>query len=296
MFEIEIAAIFTLVMADLNENTRVDYFCHQCSLQFHTYAPTLVCAHCRQGFIERIPRPDDFPAAHMPPALSLIVSRLAHTPNPALNVQGQESQQAHEEQNTLQQPGQEQQQARILDNFAMLDSDEEEMLMGDDDYSTELEEFLRDVDAVREQQQQNEEAAVHGAAGGARPHVHRVGRGIIVHFVGDEVAFNPALNVMEITVHPNLLAQVLDRIADTDIERLPMTKVTAEQTDKLCTTCRDNLHEGEEVGRLDCGHLFHRPCIVPWLQRHSTCPVCRDRIDPSKWTLQGVPDDVIQLE
>eukprot|EP01088_Endostelium_zonatum_P018088 TRINITY_DN5671_c0_g1_i1.p1 TRINITY_DN5671_c0_g1~~TRINITY_DN5671_c0_g1_i1.p1 ORF type:complete len:400 (+),score=91.47 TRINITY_DN5671_c0_g1_i1:66-1265(+) len=32
---------------------------------------------------------------------------------------------------------------------------------------------------------------------------------------------------------------------------------------------------GEEVVKIECGHLFHRGCIENWLKEHNTCPLCR---------------------
>ena len=29
---------------------------------------------------------------------------------------------------------------------------------------------------------------------------------------------------------------------------------------------------------LECDHCFHAPCIVPWLELHGTCPVCRKEL------------------
>lgn len=31
----------------------------------------------------------------------------------------------------------------------------------------------------------------------------------------------------------------------------------------------------EPVLELPCQHIFHRDCLVPWLERHRTCPICR---------------------
>ena len=45
----------------------------------------------------------------------------------------------------------------------------------------------------------------------------------------------------------------------------------------LLVTLQD-FTEGEEVKLLECEHCFHSPCIVPWLELHGTCPVCRKEL------------------
>jgi len=40
----------------------------------------------------------------------------------------------------------------------------------------------------------------------------------------------------------------------------------------------------ETVRRLPCVHIYHENCIVPWLELHGTCPVCRK-------TLNDNPDE-----
>ena len=36
--------------------------------------------------------------------------------------------------------------------------------------------------------------------------------------------------------------------------------------------------DGETVKQLECEHCFHSGCIVPWLELHGTCPVCRKEL------------------
>nr|QBK86379.1 MAG: putative RING finger E3 ubiquitin ligase [Marseillevirus LCMAC102] len=31
----------------------------------------------------------------------------------------------------------------------------------------------------------------------------------------------------------------------------------------------------ESVYQLNCGHTFHKKCIIKWLREHNTCPLCR---------------------
>lgn len=42
-----------------------------------------------------------------------------------------------------------------------------------------------------------------------------------------------------------------------------------------CSVCLGELELDEEVRKLPCGHVFHRPCIDSWLGRSTVCPMCR---------------------
>ena len=44
---------------------------------------------------------------------------------------------------------------------------------------------------------------------------------------------------------------------------------------------------GEEVKLLECEHCFHSPCIVPWLELHGTCPVCRKELGKTGESTDG---------
>nr|XP_020471866.1 E3 ubiquitin-protein ligase RNF126-like isoform X2 [Monopterus albus] len=61
------------------------------------------------------------------------------------------------------------------------------------------------------------------------------------------------------------------------IKSLPTISITEEHVGAglECPVCKDDYRVEERVRQLPCNHLFHNDCIVPWLEQHDTCPVCR---------------------
>ncbi|XP_067370726.1 E3 ubiquitin-protein ligase RNF126-like [Channa argus] len=66
--------------------------------------------------------------------------------------------------------------------------------------------------------------------------------------------------------------------ADRDkIKSLPTVRISDEHVASglECPVCKEDYSVGENVRQLPCNHMFHNDCIVPWLEQHDTCPVCR---------------------
>ena len=72
-----------------------------------------------------------------------------------------------------------------------------------------------------------------------------------------------------------------------NIEQLPSITILEEHISDInsntssCPVCMDPFHLGEEARQLPCRHIFHDPCIFPWLQGRLTCPLCRSQIPTS---------------
>lgn len=51
-----------------------------------------------------------------------------------------------------------------------------------------------------------------------------------------------------------------------------------------CPICYCSFALEEEATKMPCKHTFHSDCILPWLEMHNTCPLCRfelPTIDPA---------------
>uniref|UniRef100_A0A674GVB1 RING-type E3 ubiquitin transferase n=1 Tax=Taeniopygia guttata TaxID=59729 RepID=A0A674GVB1_TAEGU len=70
------------------------------------------------------------------------------------------------------------------------------------------------------------------------------------------------------------------------ISSLPTVLVTQEQVGLECPVCKEDYAVAEQVRQLPCNHVFHSSCIVPWLELHDTCPVCRKSLKGEDSTRQ----------
>nr|CAB3453464.1 unnamed protein product [Digitaria exilis] len=64
------------------------------------------------------------------------------------------------------------------------------------------------------------------------------------------------------------------------VANLPVLTVTDEVIARLgseteCAVCRENLVVDDKMQELPCKHLFHPPCLKPWLDENNSCPICR---------------------
>jgi len=60
------------------------------------------------------------------------------------------------------------------------------------------------------------------------------------------------------------------------IENLEKIVINNDDDDEVeCPICLKKFEAGEECNKLPCKHLFHVTCLMPWLEKTSSCPLCR---------------------
>ncbi|XP_010533212.1 PREDICTED: E3 ubiquitin-protein ligase RING1-like [Tarenaya hassleriana] len=90
------------------------------------------------------------------------------------------------------------------------------------------------------------------------------------------------------------LEQLIQQLAENDpnrygtppasksaIDALPTVKVTEEMLDSemnQCAVCMDEFEKGSDAKQMPCKHVYHQDCLLPWLQLHNSCPVCRHEL------------------
>lgn len=119
------------------------------------------------------------------------------------------------------------------------------------------------------------------------------GGGNVEIFVDDRTGAGPTRlpgNVGDYFLGPGL-DQLIQQLAENDPNRygtppasktsigtMPTIKITQDLlvTDSTqCAVCKDEFEVGTEVRQMPCKHMYHSGCILPWLEQHNSCPVCR---------------------
>uniref|UniRef100_A0ACD5VRR6 Uncharacterized protein n=1 Tax=Avena sativa TaxID=4498 RepID=A0ACD5VRR6_AVESA len=149
--------------------------------------------------------------------------------------------------------------------------------------------FLRLLQAIRERQLQRIESAASlgGVNGGLEAeHYGPFGRSIFAAApLGEH-----GMALGDYFLGPGLDA-LMQQLSESDagrqgtppakkdaVEALPTVEVCGGANDEdtaSCAVCLEDYACGEHARELPCKHRFHSLCIVPWLEMHSSCPICR---------------------
>ena len=62
------------------------------------------------------------------------------------------------------------------------------------------------------------------------------------------------------------------------IPKIIYNKNLFKNNDNKCVVCQYEFKNGENVTKLDCGHIFHTDCVDTWLSKNKVCPMCHKEI------------------
>ncbi|XP_019872957.1 E3 ubiquitin-protein ligase RNF181 [Aethina tumida] len=57
------------------------------------------------------------------------------------------------------------------------------------------------------------------------------------------------------------------------VDNLPTQEIS--ETGTQCPVCLKEHEKGEVARKMPCNHVYHSECILPWLQKTNSCPLCR---------------------
>jgi DNA-directed RNA polymerase subunit RPC12/RpoP len=68
--------------------------------------------------------------------------------------------------------------------------------------------------------------------------------------------------------------------AKSEINKLKKYVLSEESLNKFgcensCSVCKEDFVIGNKMMDLPCKHYFHEECLMPWLNQHDSCPICR---------------------
>ena len=65
-----------------------------------------------------------------------------------------------------------------------------------------------------------------------------------------------------------------------NIYRIPIKRITSNDNLLLdeCSICLEKYIKKDKIIRLECNHVFHKSCIILWLNKNNSCPQCRENI------------------
>jgi hypothetical protein len=63
--------------------------------------------------------------------------------------------------------------------------------------------------------------------------------------------------------------QALDELVQVPVSEQDVAAKTT------CSVCMEEFKLSDMATKLPCTHMFHKDCLMPWLQSNHTCPVCR---------------------
>eukprot|EP01122_Echinamoeba_exundans_P000191 TRINITY_DN10169_c0_g1_i1.p1 TRINITY_DN10169_c0_g1~~TRINITY_DN10169_c0_g1_i1.p1 ORF type:complete len:196 (+),score=33.73 TRINITY_DN10169_c0_g1_i1:49-636(+) len=87
------------------------------------------------------------------------------------------------------------------------------------------------------------------------------------------------------------LASIQGFLSNSRVGKPPASKLAVQEMDLIifderllkkypdpCTICTEKFKLEDEAKQFPCKHLFHEDCIIQWLEKNNSCPLCRHEL------------------
>eukprot|EP00004_Rigifila_ramosa_P004587 TRINITY_DN15079_c0_g1_i1.p1 TRINITY_DN15079_c0_g1~~TRINITY_DN15079_c0_g1_i1.p1 ORF type:complete len:265 (+),score=33.57 TRINITY_DN15079_c0_g1_i1:3-797(+) len=64
------------------------------------------------------------------------------------------------------------------------------------------------------------------------------------------------------------------------------------EDDQSCPICQEVFPRRARAKQMPCGHLFHEECLLSWLEKRNSCPVCRKTLPSEKQHFDDVAEKI----
>lgn len=87
-------------------------------------------------------------------------------------------------------------------------------------------------------------------------------------------------NIVKIFLYNNIGSIIF--FIEPSVEKVVVSSKVAkiQKRKEKCSICMGEENQLAKSIRLDCGHVFDTNCILHWLSKNHTCPICRSNLLP----------------
>ncbi|XP_055545440.1 E3 ubiquitin-protein ligase Iruka-like [Wyeomyia smithii] len=277
-------------MVENSSNTASRFYCHSCTVEIDRVSSDFTCPHCLDGFVEELPAAErNTNPPSPPPAPSDSDSNQSDFLNSHTMRLGEIFSNSILSPLLMSAGGAGDPRASDSDGIASLNDDAGDSGAGGNNggpYSMRVlgrhrnrrrgVQNINNLDIILREILMSVADGANGGAGGTsmffmgNPGDYAWGR------EGLDTIVTQLLNQMDNTGPPPLEKE--------KIAEIPKVTITSEQVEmKLqCSVCWEDFQIDEVVRKLSCAHVYHETCIIPWLELHGTCPICRKSLAPEQ--------------
>ncbi|KAK9715410.1 hypothetical protein RND81_06G163100 [Saponaria officinalis] len=98
----------------------------------------------------------------------------------------------------------------------------------------------------------------------------------------DEALTMPPPNIVSCTPNTRVADNTSDPESSPAMWLTNMQTVSTTENDMVCSVCMEGFCPRQIGKQIPCGHVYHVPCISPWLSLNNSCPLCRNLVSDDR--------------